>query len=259
MLEDVNHFARENIKDIIACGFDIDRTFIFTDTSYIYYLYPNFIKMQKNVSLNQVLSLFGLGGSDNVGKIAYPSLQSVPAFSNTFPHIFGDNTEIPCLIPEAIDQDPYFRLTRDIAPKLGYLKPAVLHAKLFPALSGLHTKMSACEKCPAIYFKDAPAEIEFKINNFAFSGGGKNLQDHKEKEENLEVDVSYQYLQFLMEDDEKLNLIRQAYAQGQMTTGDVKKELINLLVNITSKHQMSRSQVTDEIISEFMRPRPLLL
>ena len=28
----------------------------------------------------------------------------------------------------------YFRMTRDVAPRLGYLKPALLHSSFFPAM-----------------------------------------------------------------------------------------------------------------------------
>lgn len=38
------------------------------------------------------------------GKIAFPAVQAVPSFSNTFPRIFGDRADIFCLIPCAIDQ-----------------------------------------------------------------------------------------------------------------------------------------------------------
>lgn len=31
-------------------------------------------------------------------------------------------------------QDPYFRMTRDVAPRLGYYKPALIESKFFPAL-----------------------------------------------------------------------------------------------------------------------------
>jgi len=34
-----------NIKDIIAFGFDPEKTFIFSDMEYIHYLYPNIIKV----------------------------------------------------------------------------------------------------------------------------------------------------------------------------------------------------------------------
>lgn len=63
-----------NIKDIIAFGFDPKKTFIFLDTGYIQYLYPNMIKVQKHVNFNQIRSTFGFNESDNVGKFAYPPL-----------------------------------------------------------------------------------------------------------------------------------------------------------------------------------------
>ena len=78
--------------------------------------------------------IFGFGESDPIGKYAFPPVQAVPAFSNSFPHIFGDDTTIQCLIPAAIDQDPYFRMTRDIAAKLKYMKPASFYSTFFPAL-----------------------------------------------------------------------------------------------------------------------------
>jgi tryptophanyl-tRNA synthetase len=31
-------------------------------------------------------------------------------------------------------QDPYFRMTRDVAPRLGYSKPALIESTFFPAL-----------------------------------------------------------------------------------------------------------------------------
>lgn len=33
-----------------------------------------------------------------------------------------------------IEQDPYFRMTRDVAPRLGYHKPALIESRFFPAL-----------------------------------------------------------------------------------------------------------------------------
>lgn len=42
----------ENIKDIIAFGFDPEKTFIFSDVKYIGYLYPNVIRVQKHVNFN---------------------------------------------------------------------------------------------------------------------------------------------------------------------------------------------------------------
>ena len=96
--------ARENVKDIIAMGFDITKTFIFIDTDYIHYLYPNVCRVQEKVTYNQLRSIFGFDAEGTVcGKIAYPAIQAVPAFASTFPIPFKNQTDMMCLIPCAID------------------------------------------------------------------------------------------------------------------------------------------------------------
>ena len=44
-------------------------------------------------------------------------------FFSSFPHMFGGREDIQALIPCAIDQDPYFRMTRDVASKFNWPKP----------------------------------------------------------------------------------------------------------------------------------------
>lgn len=102
-LEQIQKYAYDNIKDIIAFGFDPQKTFIFMDTQYIGSLYETIIKIQKGVTFNQEKGIFGFTGSDNVGMIAYPPIQAAPSFSQCFPHIFGRRVDVPCLIPAAID------------------------------------------------------------------------------------------------------------------------------------------------------------
>ena len=60
-------------------------------------------------------------------------------------------------------QDPYFRMTRDVAPRLGFHKPALLHSTFFPALQGPHSKMSASDPTTSIFLTDSPEEIEQKV------------------------------------------------------------------------------------------------
>ena len=85
----------------------------------------------------RIKGIFGFGDSDAMGKISFPAIQASPSFSGSFPAIFNGNLDVPCLIPCAIDQDPYFRMTRDVAPRLkppglpkkakGLCKPALIH------------------------------------------------------------------------------------------------------------------------------------
>jgi tryptophanyl-tRNA synthetase len=111
---------------------------------------------------------------------------------------------VPCLIPCAIDQDPYFRLTRDVAGRLKYPKPTLLHAKFFPALQGPQTKMSASDANSSIFMTDTPAQIKNKINKHGFSGGRETEEEHRRLGGDPDVDVAYQYLSFFLDDDEEL-------------------------------------------------------
>jgi tryptophanyl-tRNA synthetase len=45
------------------------------------------------------------------------------------------------------------------------------------------------------------------VNKHAFSGGQATVEEHREKGGNCEVDISYQYLRFFLEDDEELKQI----------------------------------------------------
>ena len=62
-----------------------------------------------------------------------------------------------------IAKDPYFRMTRDVAPKLGYPKPSLLHSTFFPALQGAQKKMSASDPTSSIFVTDTQQEIEDKV------------------------------------------------------------------------------------------------
>merc|ERR1719360_406704 len=116
--------------------------------------YKNVVKISKVITTNASRSCFGFNDSDCIGKLHFVCVQAAPSFSNTFPEIFGPKGDLPCLIPCAIDQDPYFRLTRDVAAKLKYPKPALIHSKFFPALQGPGTKMSASIANSAIFITD---------------------------------------------------------------------------------------------------------
>ena len=60
-------------------------------------------------------------------------------------------------------QDPYFRMTRDAAPRLGWPKPALVHSTFFPALQGPHSKMSASDPTSSIFLTDSSEEIYQKV------------------------------------------------------------------------------------------------
>lgn len=252
-LEECRRLGFENAKDIIAVGFDPTKTFIFRDTDYIGQLYPVALEIQKRVPFNQVRGIFGFTLSDSIGKIAFPAIQAAPAFSASFPDFLKPGMR--CLVPQAIDQDPYFRLTRDIAPRMRWPKPALIHAKFLPALQGASTKMSASVETTCLYVTDTEKKIRKKINKYAFSGGGATMEEQREFGANLEKDVSYQYLRIWLEDDEELERIGEAYSKGELLTGEVKKILGDVVAEIVKEHQAIRAKTDDATVLRFMDPK----
>jgi tryptophanyl-tRNA synthetase len=87
-----------------------------------------------------------------------------------------------------------------VAPRLGYLKPALIHCKFFPPLQGRGGKMSGSLANTAVYVTDTAKQvrtvqcsavqeggsnrifcpwrlqIKDKINKHAFSGGRETLE-----------------------------------------------------------------------------------
>ncbi|PKX98059.1 tryptophan--tRNA ligase WRS1 [Aspergillus novofumigatus IBT 16806] len=261
-VEDAKKYAKANAKDIIAVGFDMKKTFIFSDFDFVGgAFYENICRLAKRITINSVRGTFGFNDSNNVGEFHFCATQSATAFATSFPHIFGTDrkkvSSIPCLIPCAIDQDPYFRQCREHAEKMKYKKPSLIHAIFLPALQGPGSKMSASVETSAIYMSDAPNRIKNKINKYAFSGGQDTAELQRQLGANTKDDVPFQYLTFFMEDDEELERIRVAYEKGEMLTGEVKQKCIAELQAYVQAFQERRAQVTDEIVAEFMQPRPL--
>jgi tryptophanyl-tRNA synthetase len=253
-LEDTRRFASDNARDIIAVGFDLKKTFIFADTDYVGgEFYKNVVRISRSITINQSRSSFGFEGTDCIGKAHFVAVQAAPAISSSFPQIFGQgNTKVPVLIPCAIDQDPYFRLTRDVAARLQAPKCALLHSVFFPALQGPGTKMSASIETSAIFMNDTAKRIKDKINKHAFSGGGDTLELHREHGGNTAVDVPYQYLTFFLESDEELAQLKAGYEEGKILTGEMKKRCIEVLQEFVLGFQQRRAEVTDELLAQYM-------
>lgn len=236
--EETNRLAYENALDVIALGFKKGKTFIFSDIDYAKTLYRQAIRVAKKLTVSTTKATFGLTDSSSVGQHFFTSMQSVPAF---LPSVLKEK-KIPCLIPHAIDQDPHFRLTRDIIGKMGYYKPAAIHCVFLPALTGPKGKMSASVAESAVYTTDDPETVERKIKKYAFSGGRDTIKEHRKKGGDPDIDVSYQWMRFFEEDDKKLEKVYHDYKSGKLLTGEVKEMLIDTLSAFLRKHQKNREK-----------------
>ena len=237
-LEETGQFAYENALDFIALGFDPKKTKIIINTKNIQTLYPIAAKVAKKINFSNTKATFGFTNETNIGMIFYTSLQSAPCFIE----------DGPVLIPLGVDQDPHFRLTRDIAPKIGREKPALIHNIMIPSLEGPGGKMSASDEKGTIYTTDSPGTVKKKINKYAFSGGQPDIELHKKLGGNPDIDVSYQYLRIFFEpDDDKLRTIYDDYKSGKLLSGQLKAILIEKINEFLATHQENREKAKNQI------------
>ncbi|KAK4997802.1 tryptophan--tRNA ligase [Elasticomyces elasticus] len=273
-------FAHANTKDIIALGFDVKKTFIYTDYEFIggHFLY-NISEFETLLTNNQVRGAMGFDGSTNIGCNSYPARQCVAAFASSYPELFGapdyrpltnpdfcelfprqNIADIPTLIPCAIDQEPYFRLVRENCHRMHFPspKPALILSRFLTALQGPGGKMSASDPTSAIFMSDTPNQIKNKINKYAFSGGRETREEHEKYGGNPDVDVAYTYLSYFLESDEELKEIEDAYRKGTLGTGELKKKCISVLQEFVGAFQERRAKVDDAAMRSFMKPRKLV-
>lgn len=240
--EATRSFSYDNGLDLIALGFDPKKTRIFLDTEYARTLYPIALEVAKRVTFSAARAVFGFNASTNIGMVFFTSMQSAPAF---LPTVFAGR-DVPVLIPCAIDQDPHFRITRDVAPKMGYYKPALVHSRFFPSLLGLD-KMSASLPETSIFTTDSPEEARMKIAN-AFTGGRTTVKEQKELGGVPDICAVYQYSFYLFEEDDQRALeLRQECLCGARACGECKQELADKVVQFLRKHQAAREQARDRI------------
>jgi len=235
-------YSKENILDIIALGFDPKKTFIFEDFVYTD-IYKYAAQIAKKMTYNMAKATFGLKPEQNVGWSFYPAMQAAHILFPQFqrgPHL--------SVVPVGIDQDPFIRLTRDIAVNKDFKfdKPPALHAKFLPSLTG-SAKMSSSEGSQ-IFLTDSPADVKKKINKYAFSGGKPTIEEHRKLGGNPDIDVSFQYLKHIFEkDDKKLAKIEKDYRSGKLLSGELKKILIDKISEFLTEHQKKRKQAEKQM------------
>lgn len=235
-------YSEDNIIDLIALGFKQGKTFIFQDFKYTD-IYKYAARIAKRITYSQAKAIFGLNPENNVGWSFYPAMQAAHIL---FPQFYrGRHISV---VPVGIDQDPFIRLTRDVAcyPEFDFEKPAALHAKFIPSLEG-GSKMSSSEG-GIILLSDSPEEVKKKIKKYAFSGGQATIEEHMKKGGNPDVDVSFQYLKMFFEpSDSKLEKIERDYRSGKLLTSELKEILIEKINAFLKEHQKAREKAKKQV------------
>ena len=241
-MKETTAFAYDNALDLIALGFEPEDTFIIYDIQDIDLLYDIALEVAKRITYSTAKATFGFQDSTNLGWVFWPAVQAVPCFIHK--KMTGEN--VPALIPAAIDQDPYWRITRDIAPKLGYYKPAQIHNRFLPGLA-VGGKMSASEPETAIFATDPPDLVKKKIWN-AFTGGKGTVAEQKKHGGIPEVCTIYEYFLFLFEEDDKELAERNRQCKtGGIMCGECKQDLAERVNRFLREHQRKREKARNVI------------
>jgi tryptophanyl-tRNA synthetase len=216
-----------------------------SEKSNAYYRLQNLLA--RHATFNEFKAVYG---EINPGKMLSALLQASDMLHAQLPEFEGT---CPVIVPVGIDQDPHIRLARDISKRIkgiNFIQLSSTYHLFMPGLGG--GKMSSSDLNSFIALTDSPKEVEKKIKKYAFSGGGDTLEEHRKKGGNPEVDVSFQYLRFFFEpDDRKLQKIYDDYKSGKMLTGELKEILIEKINAFLKEHQKKR-QVAKKQIDKFL-------
>lgn len=250
--ETISKYTSENILDIIAIGFQPNLTRIIIDTQHINYLYPIATEIAKKITFSTAKAVFGFTNTTNLGMIGFPPIQAAPCF---LPSII-EKKPTPVLIPAAIDQDPYWRITRDIAVKLGFYKPAQIHSKFLPSLSRI-SKMSSSKPETAIFTTDEPEIVEKKVLS-SFTGGQATISLQKKLGGNADICPVYAYLRYFF-DNEKESLERYIRCKsGNLLCGECKSDLADntktFIIDFKRKREKAKDKVKDFMFDEKCLP-----
>lgn len=240
--ETISKYTSENILDIIAIGFKPNLTKIIIDTKHINHLYPIAMEIAKKITFSTAKAVFGFTNTTNIGMIGFPPIQAAPCF---LPSII-EKKPTPVLIPAAIDQDPYWRITRDIAAKLGFYKPAQIHSKFLPSLSRSISKMSSSKPETAIFTTDEPEIVEKKVLS-SFTGGQATVSLQKKLGANADICPVYGYLKYFF-DNEKESVERYIRCKsGNLLCGECKSDLANNTRTFIIEFKRKREKAKDKV------------
>lgn len=255
-LEDSRRIAiEEYLTNYAALGLDLKKADIYFQSERsqeakkdsAYYRLQNLLA--RHISFSEFKAVYG---EITPGKMMSALLQASDMLHSQLPEFEGPT---PVVVPVGIDQDPHIRLARDMSQRIKdfkFMQLSSTYNVFMPGLKG--GKMSSSDPTSFIALTDSKEEVKKKINKYAFSGGRDTLEEHRKLGGNPDIDVSYQYLRFFFEeDDKKLEIIYKDYKSGKLLSGELKKILIDKMSSFMEQHQKKREKVRKEVDKLFSK------
>lgn len=162
--------------------------------------YAILIRLLSMTSIHVLNNVFG--EKTNVGEYFYPLYQILPCFLGK-----------QCIVVAGKDQDPFFRLARDLARRMGHKPPILLYTKSVPGLDGSEKMSTSVPTSLPIFLTDGPDTIRSKIAKVKKVGAG-SLDELFEHGSNVANDTLYDLIQLFESDHTVLSYITVGYTVG---------------------------------------------
>lgn len=244
--EESRELARkEYLENYIALGLDVTK-----DNFHVYLQSENedvknlAYTIGKKVTFSQMKSIYGFNNSTNIAHIYTPLLQVADILHPQLEKYGGPK---PVIVPVGPDQDPHIRLTRDLAAKYneeyGFIEPSATFHRFMTGLTG--EKMSSSKPKTAIYLTDTVKEATKKVKS-AKTGGRDSLKEQKELGGRPDECSIYELLVYhLIEDDKKLEKIKEQCLTGEILCGNCKQCASELLTEMMEKLENKKEEASE--------------
>lgn len=236
----------EYLTNYVALGIDLERVDFYFQSGGGNDYHARSKLFSRYITQNEFDAVYG---NTDPGKITSALTQYADIFRPQFPENGGRK---PTVVPVGVDQDPHIRLTRDVAARYrdqDLYKPASTYHKFMRGLQG--GKMSSSQEKSYIALTDSVADAKAKIDA-AKTGGRQSIEEHREKGANIAEDMVFELLAFhLIDDDDELERIREEYAAGEMTSGEIKQIAKERIEDLLVEHQRRREEAV-EIVDQYI-------
>ncbi len=176
-------------------------------------------------------------GNMTPGKMISAFTQASDILHKQLPDYFGKHK---ILVPVGPDQDPHIRLSRDLADRIGFIKPSATYHGFARGLDG--GKMSSSKPTSYIGLDEPIDVVKRKVAN-ALTGGRNTLEEQKKLGGQPEKCIIFELYKYHFEDDDaKLSERERMCRAGEIMCGECKKQLIEKITKWLEKHQHKKDK-----------------
>lgn len=206
--DDMATYVHSTLGQLQALGFNsLNTDFHVNSKGLGEAMYGVLVRVMQCVNVNQLTHIFG--PKRCLGEYFYAMVQLVPCFMGK-----------QAVVVAGRDQDPFFRLARAIAKRLGHPPPILLYTKSVPGLDGVTPKMSTSHPASLPIFLTDTEEVVCRKLGKVRKVGAASLEALFEHGADLAADTLYTLVAMFERRPGVLATIGAAYTTGVPTDGE---------------------------------------